>query len=251
MNRMMLWAGAAAGLFVGAHMLRSAGPAQPVLVELFTSEGCSSCPPADALLERLDQEQPVAGAQVIVVSEHVDYWNRLGWADPYSLAECSARQEQYARRFRLDGPYTPQMVVDGRQELLGSDANAATAAIRAALREPRVAVRIATAADGSASIEAETFPAGQYHKANVFLARVAETGDSNVLRGENRGRHLRHVAILRELRQLGKLDERAGFHARVNLTPDAGAAHSRWIAFVQEPDTGRVWGAAILSGPRS
>src|SRR3989442_220758 len=114
----------------------------PILVELFTSEGCSSCPPADELLTRLDQTQPIPGAEVIALSEHVDYWNHLGWTDPYSSATFSARQNDYARVLDTDEIYTPQMIVDGRVQFVGNNSNRARDAIAAAAREPKAAVTL-------------------------------------------------------------------------------------------------------------
>ena len=244
MIRALFWAGCglalAAGMGPGDRTHAASGSGQPVLVELFTSEGCSSCPPADALLERLDRTQPVAGAQIIVLSEHVDYWNHIGWADPYSSRAFSARQELYARRLRTNGPYTPQMVVDGRWEFVGSDTRAADAVIRSGATQPKLAIRIGRE-NQAAIVEVEALPAGKARKANVYAAYAAETGAQDVLRGENKGRRLRHVAIVRSLKQIGTVDGRSGFKTR--LSPEAG---TRLIVFVQEPDNGPVWGAAMV-----
>ena len=210
---------------------------QPVLVELFTSEGCSSCPPADAVLARLDESQPVAGARIIVLSEHVDYWNHLGWVDPYSSPLFSARQTAYAQRLRTQGPYTPQMVVDGRVEFVGSDMPAAESAVRNAVSQRRVAVRIAHH-EGSAEVQVPPLPAG---RALIYAAYAAE-GTQDVARGENKGRRLRHVAIVRELKKVGSVSGRSGFKGLVPLR-----SGTRLVVFVQEPDGGPVWGSAMLA----
>lgn len=180
---------------------------QPVLVELFTSEGCSSCPPADALLEKLDRDQPITGAQIIALSEHVDYWDHDGWKDPFSSAALTARQVDYARRFGLAEPYTPEMVVNGNTECNGSDAPKADAAIRQAIAEPKVGIRIraTTSGDAAVTLEVDPVPEGKTHKANVYVAHAAESGTSDVLRGENQGRTLHYVSIVWDIQQVGSI----------------------------------------------
>jgi hypothetical protein len=215
-----------------------------VVVELFTSEGCSSCPPADALLERLDA-QPFADIQIIALSEHVDYWNHDGWSDPYSSPAFTARQQEYARRFATStGPYTPEMVVDGRSEFVGSDARAAESAIRSAASQPKVAISIADEG-GRTVVEVGPLPQGKGRKAPVFVAHAANSGMQNVLGGENKGRQLKHVAIVKDLKRVGTVDERSGFKTQVRA--DAG---TRLIVFVQEPGNGPILGAAMFSEPQ-
>src|SRR5712692_11371016 len=122
--------------------MRAAAQPTPILVELFTSEGCSDCPPADGVLEQLIATQPVAGAEVIGLGQHVDYWDQLGWKDRFSSAALTNRQHVYGAHFGLDSVYTPQMVVDGRAQLVGSDGNAARKAIGHAVTAPHGVVRI-------------------------------------------------------------------------------------------------------------
>ena len=255
MRTKLLWLGLAAAILAAPI---AAGPAddtknqrQPVLVELFTSEGCSSCPPADALLEKLDSEQPIAGAQIIVLSEHVDYWNHDGWTDPFSSAAFTARQVDYVRRFGRDEPYTPQMVVDGNAECNGSDAQKVGSAIRQAIVQPKVGIRIRAAASGDAAvtIEVDPLPEGTTHKANVYLAHAAERGTSDVLRGENQGRTLRYVSIVRNIQRIGSIGGHELFKKQVSIRAADAPAESRLIAFVQEAANGRVWGAAMYAIP--
>jgi hypothetical protein len=176
---------------------------QPVLVELFTSEGCSSCPPADALLARLDSTQFVAGAQAIVLSEHVTYWNYLGWSDPFSLEEMSQRQTQYAKRFGLDSVYTPQAVVDGGAQVPGSDPTALSNAVLAAARKKKPELRIEGPHwNGSTINFAVKAPEGLHGLLVVALAEDAT--HSSVGRGENAGRALHHVAVVRVMKSMGR-----------------------------------------------
>jgi hypothetical protein len=221
-------------IFLGAAMLTSgASPSRaPVLVELFTSEGCSSCPPADRLLEQLDP-------QAIVLSEHVDYWNHDGWKDPFSSADADLRQDGYRRRFNLDSAYTPEMVVDGAAEFSGGLASRAAQEIAKAASQPKAALRMTrTAAGLQVEADAAAISAG------VFMALADDSGASQVSAGENKGRELHHVAIVRSMRKIGSVKPGASFNQVVKL-PD-GAAAQRIVVFVQESDQGRVHGAAML-----
>jgi len=161
----------------GRHPANATAQRTPVLVELFTSEGCSDCPPADSLLERLDRSQPVSGAELIVLSEHVDYWNDIGWKDPYSSHEYSERQGAYANHFRLRGVYTPQMVVDGEFELVGSDERGAIQAIENATRAEKIAVNISSIHLESGNVVSLHVDAGRLPSS--VADRVSGSVDSN------------------------------------------------------------------------
>lgn len=216
----------------GWLLAAAAGPVRaPVLVELFTSEGCSSCPPADKVLAALD-------ATSIVLSEHVDYWDHLGWRDPFSSHENTLRQETYARRFNPQGPYTPQMVIDGAVEVNGGDGRRAQAEIARAAAREKAAIRITRGGNGI-RIEIDAAP----RAASVMLAVAQDAGESQVKGGENSGRRLQHVAILKTLRKVASVKKGAGFSQNVDLPPDS--AGKRIIVFLQDNEL-RVYGAALL-----
>jgi hypothetical protein len=237
----------------------SAGASRtPVLVELFTSEGCSSCPPADALLQKLDRSQPVPNADLVVLSEHVDYWDDGGWKDPYSSHIFSIRQAAYARRLRLEAPYTPQMVVDGSAQLVGSDerealhaiaTSAKTAKLPVALSSIRLedanAPQINVEAHLEVHLAASVASAKKSPSAQVWIALADDSDQSNVRHGENGGRTLTHAAVVRSLTEIGLLDHSGGFSGDAKVSAqNANPRNLRVIAVVQEVDTGRVLGIA-------
>lgn len=182
------------------------GVRQPVLVELFTSEGCSSCPPADALLTRLDATQPVAGAQVIVLSEHVTYWDHLGWRDPFSLEAMTEHQQQYSARFGLDDVYTPQAVVDGAAQLVGSDERGLRRAVEQAAAAPKEELSIDSAELSGDSVQFSVRGGAntKSRKTMLIAALAQDSAQSTVARGENAGRSLRHVAVVRAMKEMGR-----------------------------------------------
>jgi len=236
---------------IPAEPSRDDTPRSPVLIELFTSEGCSSCPPADALLERLDRSQRASGADLIVLSEHVDYWNDIGWKDPYSSHEYSERQSAYAAQFGLGNIYTPQMIVDGRFEFVGSDERRAREAIQNAMKVRKTPVSISSSLSDEKTpilhIETGPLPASSTtESAGIFLAVADDSDESHVNAGENAGRTLTHVAVLRNLVRIGALDRSAGFSRDMKLGRNAKNARNLRIAvIVQEADAGRVWGAGF------
>ena len=231
----------------------------PVIVELFTSEGCSSCPPADQLLSRLDKEQSIPGANIIALSQHVDYWNQLGWRDPYSSAQFSARQSSYAEAFGRDGVYTPQMVVDGHLEFVGSDTTKAREAITEAASSPKAKVQIEitpnteTRESGTVqfTVRVEDIPAiTAGDTAEVLLVITESDLSSSVARGENAGRNLRHTAVVRQLTTIGSISEtkEGSFTAApvVNILNKWRRDKLRAVVIVQERVSRHVLGAQAI-----
>jgi hypothetical protein len=233
--------------------IASAGAAEspkPILVELFTSEGCSSCPPAEALLRALDSSQPLSGAQLIVLEEHVDYWDDQGWKDPFSSHLFTVRQTDYVERLHLkDGPYTPQMVVDGNVAFVGSNRALLAQALQKAFATPKVNIEISSPHVESRKVLAHISVGDVPSKAEVFVALALDHAESQVSHGENGGKHLEHVAVLKHLSSVGKVKKGESFSKDVSLGSDSPGQSYRIIAFLQEGDAGPVLGATVAHVP--
>jgi hypothetical protein len=213
-----------------------------VFVELFTSEGCSSCPPADRLLAELDRRQPIPGTTIVVLSEHVDYWDHEGWRDPFSSPQWTERQNEYGRQFGLDSIYTPQMVIDGGAQTSGGDGRAVLAAIERSAKQPHIEIAISSL-DRSANAAQLEFTAGAAKGATLYAVIADDTDRSSVARGENAGRTLDHVAVARSLVKVAAL-ENAPLEKKIAiaLPPDAANRHLRIILFAREGKNGHIVG---------
>lgn len=218
-----------------------------VLVELFTSEGCSSCPPADELLRQVSGRKTADGQLIVGLSEHVSYWNGLGWRDPFSSELYTGRQNNYGTHFGLDSVYTPQMVVNGREQFVGGDRRALEAAFATEAQRKQIELHIVSAQVTEKNItfsySAMGLPA---HSSLQLVAVLVDDIDrSKVLRGENSGRELIHASVARALAPLGVLRETDGQSVSLPLPPafgsNSGTGH-HLVLFAQQNGAGAVLG---------
>jgi hypothetical protein len=233
---------------------------KPVIVELFTSEGCSSCPPADELLQKLEEHQPVVGAEIVPLEEHVDYWNHDGWNDPYSSPDWTERQTVYGKSFSQT-EYTPQMIVDGQIQLVGSNGREALVAIEKAAGGMQTGVAINSEKPDTRSSQRFTVSVGKVagnsvgDVAEIWLAVTEDGLQSSVNRGENAGHVLHHTATLRSLHKIGVADSNA---TAVSFKGDSQVKfESHWnpenlhvIVFVQEKKSHKILGAVSAKVPQ-
>jgi hypothetical protein len=218
---------------------------KPVLVELFTSEGCSSCPPADRVLAQLEKEQPNSDAEIITLEMHVDYWNYLGWKDEFSLAHFGERQGGYASHFGLDSNYTPQMVVDGQKEFVGSNYKNATNAIAEAVKNEKAPVEIsAETLTGKINFKIKSTDIAKHDESYIWLVITEDNLTNSVSRGENAGRTLSHTSVVREMKLIGNLlsaDEKFEIETIVNLQPNWNKKNLKFVVFVQGKQSKKVF----------
>lgn len=234
------------------------GPSVPgsaprvVVVELFTSEGCSSCPPADALLKELSERQKMDDVQIVALEEHVDYWNHLGWRDPYSASEFSERQNDYSHVFGTDSVYTPQMIVDGQHEIVGSRSLAAREAIHKAASQPKAEIALLATANlpsGKPAFEVQIkslngiSPRGAVELWLVVTERGLQT---DVKAGENSGETLKHAAVVRSLRKIDTIREPVGYSRQFQAAIDPGWKKDNLavVALLTEKSSRKIIGAA-------
>jgi hypothetical protein len=238
-----------------AQKVVGANSAQPksqsgILVELFTSEGCSSCPPADELLRKIDAHIMPDGEAIVVLGEHVDYWDATGWHDRFSSHDYTERQQEYARRFNISGPYTPQMIVDGRREFVGNDGHLLESALAEAAGKGKASVSISlgelSAAEFTLTVRVGSLPCGVKHS-DLYVALADNSDETRVGGGENSGRTLHHVAAVQSLQKIGKVGpEGLEKQIRLRIPKSGNPGNLRAIAYVQEPDFGAVIGAATV-----
>lgn len=218
----------------------------PVLVELYTSEGCSSCPPADRALATLQKDQPNPSAEIITLAFHVDYWNYLGWQDKFSSPMFSQRQQFYARQFKLGSSYTPQMVVDGSYEFVGSNIGKAKQFISEAVKNTKAKIELER---NEENLKVKISEIPKHTDATVYLAIAEDNLASNVKKGENSGVKLEHISVVRELKLLGSLpavSQNFKVEHSLQLQPDWKRENLKLVVFIQEIQSRKIIGVGFL-----
>jgi hypothetical protein len=232
---------------IAMALVAASAPAQrAVLVELFTSEGCSSCPPADALLRQVNGTRTSGGQWIVGISEHVTYWNSLGWSDPFSSTLYTDRQNAYSQRFHLEGVYTPQMVINGAQQIVGSDrAGLARAVQKEEAQRPQMSLRILSMNVAQTTLTVNFSASGELPAQGAdLIAVLADDSDrSSVLRGENSGRTLAHVAVARSISRVARVQAAGERTVQIEIPSSIQATQGHHlILFAQTPGGGRVLG---------
>lgn len=243
-------------LMLLAAVASTADDRLPVVVELFTSEGCSSCPAADEMLARLERTQPVPNARVIALEEHVDYWNQLGWNDRFSSPLFRGRQNEYAGVFRIDSIYTPQVVVNGGAAFAGGDMPLAMREIGRAASNPSYSLVLDSRPNPKdpalvdLAVMVRNSQQGKPEPADVYLAVTESRLTSNVNGGENTGRLLRHADVVRSFGVIGSVEahafREAGLRNTLKLPGDWKRENLKAVVFVQQKATRRIVGASVV-----
>lgn len=215
-----------------------AAAARPILVELFTSQGCSSCPPADAVLQDLSTR-----SDILPLAFHVDYWDSLGWVDPFGAPAFTARQRVYASR-RGFNIYTPQMVIDGRSEAVGSNRYGVLSSIGAAREGAKEAPSTLTREGSTVSVSVGTAAgAGASAAGNVYLVSFDERQSTTIKNGENAGRTIVYANVVRSMRAIGEW-QNAPLKIAEHLRPEERGER---LALIVQSSSGDIW--AVASTP--
>jgi hypothetical protein len=235
---------------LGAVLQAQEGSVAPeqrtVLVELFTAEGCSSCPPADALLRQVNGARTSGGTLIVGISEHVTYWDAGGWSDPYASQDYTDRQNVYGQKFQLESVYTPQMVINGAEQIVGSDPAALVQALQKQEKDPsRMSLRIVSVSVDGNKLTVNFSAGGDVPAKGVdVIAVLADDSDkSHVVHGENSGRMLEHVSVARSISRVGKMKAAGERTVEIRIPSSFQAAQGHHlILFAQTPGYGRVLG---------
>ena len=221
---------------------------QPVLVELFTSEGCNTCPPADRVLAKLQKDQPIQNADVITLGFHVTYWDNGAWKDRFSSIEYTRRQQMYAQIFRLDKVYTPQMVVDGSSELVGSEREKAKDVIIKSAARPKGPIDLKI---DNGKLRINISGLTTHDDAVVFVAVAESKLTTNVGGGENSGNKLEHSSVVRDLIPIIVVkgtDNNLNIEWALTVNKDWKTENLKYVVFVQEKNTLKIL-AVNQTGP--